>query len=384
MRFGNWVVLTILWAMAPVSGPGAEAVDWLERSRTILTEAARQPPPAWLRRTPPESAVQAARQIAREAGSEPQRVERSVALPGTVLIFASFAVPELTLKNLLSQAAQPDVTLVLRGLPEGASLPETLRRLRRLVPDSDPVPNVVLDPTLFRRFNIQAAPTLVLLRAEQSPVIVRGAVTVDWLREHAGRLRPTDSSHLGGWGETFEIAEADLIEVMQRRLAAIDWRKRREAAIAKFWRDKNDFVDLPTARESHTFTVDPTYPVPKAVRDANGHELVRAGEVFNPLHRVPMTKTVIVFRGTDARQLKRVADLARQIRREGRGVVLITTHVDRDKGWRSLEALETDLQGPVFILPPTLAARFQLRRVPSVIEARGERLWIREIGMGAS
>ncbi len=157
-----------------------------------------------------------------------------------------------------------------------------------------------------------------------------------------------------------------------------------QAAIAKFWRDKNDFVDLPTAWEDRAFLVDPTYPVPKDIRDANGVVLVRAGEAFNPLHRVPMTKTVIVFKGTDVRQVKRVADLARQIRREGRGVVLITTHVDRDKGWRSLEALETDLQGPVFILPPTLAARFQLRRVPSVIEARGERLWIREIGMGAS
>ena len=359
--------------------PPSEDADWLERSRQILDQSAAAPAPDWLNREPSAHAVEAANEIASHAsGSPPPSVANSA--PGRILIFASFSIPRPTLKSLLVQATDPSVTLVLRGVPRGATVPETLRRLKQLWSEDGSVPNVLLDPTLFRRHQVQRVPTFVLERgAGEQPVVAVGAVNVDWLRRMASTAQP-GQSHLGRRAEDYEIAEVDFIQEMQQRLASIDWAARREAAIKGFWlKNEAQFVTLPEARERRERLVNPSVRVSEDLLDADGHLLVAAGHTFNPLEWVPLSKTVVIFRGTDPRHVATATELARAARANGRGVILLTTSIDHEQGWQHLSQLERTLAGAVYVLPKSLVDRFEISHIPATVASRGHQLLVTEV-----
>ena len=301
-------------------------------------------------------------------------------LAGRVLIFASFSIPPETLKNLLDEACEPDVLLVLRGIPQGSNISATVRRLKHMLPHGERVPHVILDPTLFRRYEVERVPTLALERgAGRSPVVAVGAVTPAWLRRMSASVA-SGAEHLGSRAESYEIAERDLIVEMQQRFAAIDWSARREAAMEHFWsRRQGSFVELPDAREAREFLVDPTVRVTEDLEDAEGNVLVAAGETFNPLNWVPLSKTIIVFRGTDAHHVAKATELARAARAQGRGVILLTTSIETDRGWSHLNELEHALAAPVYVLPKDLVDRFHLAHIPATVASRGKQLLVREL-----
>ena len=317
---------------------GAEArgvnpdAGWLERSRELLERAAREPIPAWLRLDPGAALYEEAEAIAGQSAARAAGVAleaEGVAVPprpagpageDRVLVFGSLALPDETLRNLLDQASEPNVVFVLRGLAEGIGFRNTQARIEALIDvDSGRIPNVVIDPTLFQRYRVTVAPTLVLQRTApggaEAPVRVTGAVPVDWLRRQARRASATEPVDLGRRAEVHEIAEADLILEMQRRLAAVDFESRRQAAIDRFW-SSQQFLSLPDAPQDAAFEIDPTVRVTADITDLNGQVLVAAGERFNPLDSVPMTKTVVVFRGTDPRHRAKAAELAGEVSRK--------------------------------------------------------------------
>lgn len=355
---------------------------WLEKSRELLKKAEKTEVPEWLRIKPTEKDLEAAKMVAEQSGQEPRdvRVEDELA-SGTVFLFGSFSMPERTLRNMLDEATQNGVVFVLRGLAPGTNIPGTLKRLKSLLNDIEKPANVIIDPTLYQRFNITVVPTLVLTRKKQEPVFVRGPVTVEWFRRRAGALALDQSNDLGQRGETYEIAEIDFIKEMQRRVTEIDWEEKKVAAVKNFWK-KQPYIDLPAARRDREFLVDLTVEVQKDVMDGDGRIIVRKGDLVNPLDLVPVTKTIMVFNGTDKRQIEQISSLAAEIRKQGRGVVLITTTVDRSDGWSSMGGMETDLQGPVYLLQKDLAERLHLEFVPSVIRTQGNKLLVKELGVG--
>ena len=378
----------------PDGNPDAE---WLERTRELLERADESPAPDWLNLQLSPEALEEAEAIAEMSraraagvvldieGVAPPPAPARVVEPGeeTVLVFASFSMPEITLRNLLNQASEPHVAFVLRGLAEGIDIRNTQGRIEALIDASaGRVPNVLIDPTLYRRHGVEVVPTLVLERRTPSgddiPVRVTGAVPVDWLRRQAGRVSASESVDLGRRAEIYEIAEPDLILEMQRRIAEANWEARRQEAIDGFWRTGHRFLDLPDAPEDAEFAVDPTVRITENITDENGRVLVAAGERYNPLDILPMTKTVVVFRGTDARHRAKAAEIAAEVRGEGRGVILLTTVVDTEAGWDSLSAMETALQGPVYLLMPNVAERFHLRHAPSTVSAQGRHLVVQE------
>lgn len=383
----------------PRGNPDAE---WLERTRELLERAEESPAPDWLNLDISPEALAQAEAIAEMSRARAAGVEHGigggatagapdrVVEPGeeTVLVFASFSMPEITLRNLLDQASEPHVVLVLRGLVEGIDIRNTQARVEALIDASGGrVPNVLIDPTLYRRYGVKVAPTLVLERrtpgGEEIPVRVTGAVTVDWLRRQAGRVSATEAVDLGRRAEIHEIAEPDLILEMQRRLAEVNWAAQRQEAIDGFWRSGHNFLDLPDAPEDTQFAVDPTVRITENITDENGRVLVAAGERYNPLDILPMTKTVVVFRGTDARHRAKAAEIAAEVRKEGRGVILLTTVVDTAAGWDSLSEMETAVQGPVYLLMPNVAERFHLRHAPATVSAQGRRLVVKEWALPA-
>lgn len=382
-RCGSAVVLALVCLRVNGEVPTApDDTEWLERSRRILEESSEMTAPDWLRAQPAEAALQAAREVAdRSMASRPTTGANPI--PGRILIFASFSIPEPTLKSLLTQATEPNVVLVLRGVPKGSTVPGAIHRLTRLVAAHERVPQVVLDPTLFRRYAVERVPSFALERAShQKPVLVRGAVNTEWLRRMAASVRP-GQENLGRRAEDYEIAEMDLIEEMQRRLANIDWVSRREKALANFWTKHNArFVELADARERHEVLVDPSVRVTQDLEDAEGNVLVEAGQTFNPLAWIPLSKTIIVFRGTDPRHVSKATELARAARASGRGVILLTTSIDTERGWAHLSELERSLSGAVYVLPAALVDRFQLNRIPATVASRGQQLLVTEVPIG--
>lgn len=69
-------------------------------------------------------------------------------------IFVSFSMPKETLKSLAVEAKKHNAVLVIRGLIEN-SFVKTAKLLQEIGE------GVVLDPTLFREYNIQIVPTFV-------------------------------------------------------------------------------------------------------------------------------------------------------------------------------------------------------------------------------
>lgn len=365
-------------ASAPV-GPPIEDADWLERSRRILDQSAAAPAPDWLKREPSASALEAANEVASRASGAPAPAVANSAC-GRILIFASFSIPRPALKALLAQATDPNVTLVLRGVPRGATVPEAVRRLKQLVSEDGSVPNVLLDPTLFRRHQVQRVPTFVLERgAGEQPVVAVGAVNVGWLRRMAS-MAQHGTSDLGKRAEDYEIAEVDFIQEMQQRLARIDWAARREAAIEGFWlKHEAQFVSLPEARERRERRVNPSVRVTEDLLDAEGRLLVAAGHTINPLNWAPLSKTIIVFRGTDPRHVATATHLARAAQANGRGVILLTTSIDPEQGWQHLSQLERTLAGSVYVLPKALVDRFEISHIPATVASRGHELVVTEV-----
>lgn len=372
-------MLALLSLSASAQAPApVEDQAWLERSRQILDQSVEDSPPEWLRAQPDARALATAQAVADSALPPSQRPADPVS--GRILIFASFSIPPATLKNLLDQATEPNVVLVLRGVPKGSNLPETVRRLKLLLPDEEQVPHVMLDPTLFRRYAIDRVPSFALERgAGQKPVIAVGAVNSDWLRRMAANIQ-SGKENLGRRAESYEIAEADLIIEMQQRLASIDWTARRAMAMQSFWsRRQETFVELSDAREHHEFLIDPSVRVMEDLEDADGNLLVAAGQTFNPLAWVPLSKTIVVFRGTDPKHVATATQLARAARVGGRGVILLTTALATERGWEHLSELERTLAGAVYVLPEALVERFHLTRIPATVSSRGKQLLITEV-----
>lgn len=84
----------------------------------------------------------------------------------TVLVFASFSMPEPALKQLAGDLKKINGALVIRGLINN-SFKETATHLQKLGE------GVLLDPTLFEKFNITAVPTFIIVegdfKGEQTP-----------------------------------------------------------------------------------------------------------------------------------------------------------------------------------------------------------------------
>lgn len=382
--------MTLLaWLAVTALGPVRADEDWLARSRAILDAASRQSRPDWLEGNP---AAEFTRQQAKEiAGfSRPAHPESQVPSSGPdigsapsrqFVLFASTALDASELDALFEEASgQADVLVVFRGPKPGQKLPAFVReihgRLKQFEPDR--MPRVVLDPQRFRTAGVSVVPTLVLEEHGRVVARVSGVTGIRWFRSRLEHRPPADAStplDPGTLGPTREIAEVDLIEEMQRRLAGIDWAAKQREALAQFWRHRV-FLDLPEASVERVREIDPTVTAPREILAPDGTPIVRAGQRINPLETLPFRQRLVVFDATRPAQVEQARRLGREAGE--RRVVFIATRLDRDRGWADLTALETEFGAPVYLLTADLKARFDLEAVPAVVEAAGRVFRIRE------
>jgi len=383
-RGGRSVAVVSLWFFlwgAPVLAQGqpdwsgleglaadiaGQAAQQAERYRSVAEEIARrhrrQVEEGWRQAAPEQTPPPERSLIFITLGTEPDKdIEKNRRL----------------LQDL--QAAAPEAVIAVRGLPAGMrTIEQFMMYLKQLSQDAK-LPPLRLDPTLFRKYGVSVAPTLILERQGEKVAEVRGLASPDWLRRQVAAGRKGD---LGQMGPTSPIAERDLIEELQERLWAVDWEKKKQEAYARYWR-RFKFVDLPPAREERRFTVEVKYTVPHDVVLPDGTVAARRGQVFDLFQVVKPTFVLLVFDGGRPGQVAWAKEAAKQYQGKLRVKFLATTLPDRDNGWQGLENLERELQGPVYLLNEQVRDRFRLQHVPAVVQPGTGCFEVREVCLAA-
>lgn len=305
------------------------------------------------------------------------------------LLFVSRSLGESELLDLFERnAGKEDVTLVFRGVPQGVKFLDGMTDLQRMASKFDPMPNVVIDPTLFRDYGISRVPTVMRIR-EHAPLLVEsgsgptgrgnlpemvakatGLHSDRWVKEQIELGRTGD---LGEQGESREISEPDLIEVMKARVSEIDWEKKKDEAAKRAWANLT-YETLPTVERSFTRIVDPTILVTKDITDINGNYIRKAGERVNPLDLRPFRSAMVIFNPMVEAELQTVEEAVADLKKHYPNVMLLATDMVKDEtGWEAYEKLTDRLDSHVFLLTKDVRERWDIRATPSVVVADNER-----------
>lgn len=304
----------------------------------------------------------------------PEPTPPAVSPSRQLTVFVSRSLPDSELRALFTATAgRRDIRIVFRGIRPGERLNDAIHDLHTLLRGIESPPTVELDPPAFRAAGVMAVPVLLLQERGQTVARVQGTLALDWFEREVAAGRRGD---LGTYGPMQAIAEPDLLEELQRRVARLDWNRLRNQAAARYWQ-RATFIELPPATENRTYGVDLSVTVGADIPALDGRFVARAGDRPDPLQFLPFTQRLIVFDATRPEQVT----LARQLLADagGKRTVLLATRLDRATGWNSLDTLEQTLAAPVYLLNAAVRDRFRLERVPAVIEAVDGRLWVREI-----
>ena len=291
---------------------------------------------------------------------------------------------------------RPDVLFVMQGIPAGMNIATGVKKMQELAAKVEPSPNIVLDPGLFEAYNVKVVPTIVrakgALRGAPLPGkteraypnmlgMVRGLTSDEWLID---QINDGKSGDLGTEGNTTEIAEQNLIDVMKERVAKVDWATKKKKAFERAWVNQT-FDVLPTAQEDREREIDPTFVVEADLKDAAGNLIRSKGERVNPLEIRPFTMNMLVFNPLSRREKKRVDQLLAQFKAEGyEKPLLIGTQIDREKGfgWDSYKEITDYFDAHLFMLTPEVKDTWALEQTPALITADNERHVFRVFELG--
>lgn len=116
---------------------------------------------------------------------------------------------------------------------------------------------------------------------------------------------------LGTFGEMFPIAETNLVEAIQSKLAKLE----QDGSLKNYQAQVQSKVEAklkrPTAvsgvvhtKKPKTFTFDPSITVTADLKDHKGNVFHKKGEVVNPLHYRSMTKPLVFIDGYELKHIE--------------------------------------------------------------------------------
>jgi conjugal transfer pilus assembly protein TraW len=337
--------------------------------------------PGWLK-TEPATLSPVFEQLLREGNNGRQinkegvvNIEKSQS-PGKPIqgrwIFVSMGMPTQELKAAALEATTTNSVLVFRGVEKGGDTGTITRRLYAVVKDIKPVPGTVIDPTLFTRFNVQAVPTMIETNADGETRTARGLPGFNWMSKQ-------ETGDLGQKGSVFGIAEPDMIEEMQRRMAEFDWEKEKKHAIDNFWAHQRDSVSLPVAEKNRERRIDTSIVSTQDIFHPDGRLIFKKGQKINPQAILPMRHTYILFDATDKRQVEIAKKIGDESLAKQKPVVYLFSKMNTDKGWEYYNQTTELMNAPIYKLNKTIIERFQIQALPSVVEGLGDTILVREI-----
>ena len=57
----------------------------------------------------------------------------------------------------------------------------------------------------------------------------------------------------------------------------------------------------------------------------------------------------------------------------------MATRIDPDKGWKLFESTQEQIDAALYLLPPDMASRFQIAKVPSIVTADSQNFIVTEL-----
>ncbi len=112
---------------------------------------------------------------------------------------------------------------------------------------------------------------------------------------------------LGVQGTTFPIAERNLMDVIDERLASADFQAKQQQVEDYFLasaQNPRPVLRLSAAQEYHSFTWDPTVVLKEDLVDHQDNILFAAGTTINPLDYVAFAPDLLIFDGDDPDQIE--------------------------------------------------------------------------------
>ncbi|WP_162997725.1 TrbC family F-type conjugative pilus assembly protein [Pseudomonas sp. LTJR-52] len=304
----------------------------------------------------------------------------------SMLLFVSLSLGKAALKEVFEMASErQDVVLVFRGVPEGMKLDEGMKHYQHLIAEYDPLPNLVIDPTLYRDFKVVEVPTIIAMddpahnEFVDRKVLARveGLSSPEWLEKQVADGQTGDQ---GRRGPVMEIAEQDLIEMMQERVASVDWEAKKQAAVGRFWQ-KQQFNYIPPASHSRTRTIDPSVTVLQDLTGADGKVLMKAGTVLNPLDQVPFTQALVIFDPSVPGQMKILDRVLPELAKQPniRQLTYLATQMDKEQGWKGYTDLSNRFEAPVYLVTKEIIERFEIEHTPSIVTSDGKVFVVKEL-----
>lgn len=383
MRFFNHTVSIICLTLLSVPSIAQSVLTDEDREIAEMAKQLRKDSPKWNLPVNPHS-IEAKRQAAdlianHDNGLKPMMSpESKPKLAGRTVIFASMSLGSESLEEIFYQSSVGEgVIVAFRGVVDEKNFAKAIYSIQELAAKQSPVANVVIDPTLFRDFQITKVPTVLYLDEDKTSEVARvsGLSSPDWLHR---KVRDGKDGSFGVRGPVKDIQERDLIEVMKEKVAGIDWAQKKEDAINNYW-DKQNFIHLPTATKPDVRYLDPSIRITADIKDAEGKVLVPEGTLINPLRLRPFTQAVVVFDPLNKTEVGLVEERLQQLSKDHSKITLIVTQFDRAEGWDSYKKITDRFDAPVYNLTSDVHSRFDIQRTPSIITAENENFRIEEL-----
>ncbi len=189
---------------------------------------------------------------------------------------------------------------------------------------------------------------------------------------------PASAGHLGVYGNTWEIAEPDLLDALMAKLKTMEKagklkqleQEARRRSLATIENPK-PVPGITKARLSRTWMFDPSVKVQETIKDPLGNVIAPAGMVVNPLEYTSLTKPLLFV---DARDKRQVSYARTFVDREPRAKVILVggSWLDLTRQWK--RQVFYDQAG-------FITGRFGIRHVPAVVRQQGKVLAIEELAL---
>jgi conjugal transfer pilus assembly protein TraW len=182
---------------------------------------------------------------------------------------------------------------------------------------------------------------------------------------------PSQSKDFGVCGTTFEIAENNLLQVIESRLLAFDKSGKLEEHQKEISKRVEQSIQRPfvvsgvsRTQEPRSYTYDPTLTVEEDIRDHQGNMIAQRGLRINPLNYVSWGIPLLLIDGDDQDQIQMaLSSEAKLILVKGAPI-----------------QLENQLNRPVFFdQGGRIVKKFGIKQVPCRISQAGDVLFVEEL-----
>lgn len=188
---------------------------------------------------------------------------------------------------------------------------------------------------------------------------------------------PLQAEDLGVIGPTYEIAERDLIAVIQEKLRHLERTGELDRMQEDYKRKVLDGIERPKpvpgirpTETARTYYIDPTFTLDRNIQDEHGRILYPAGTKINPFDYDRMSKVLLFFDGRDEKQVEFAKRFMAESALPVKPILVAGEPLKLMREWK--REVFYDQGG-------ALSRRFSITQSPAVVSQEGKRIRVDEI-----